>query len=120
MRLSEPQVSKRDKEEAQVKIKIEQYVLRDIPVKDESKRPEIEKMLHKNFANLIDYWTVDWDYDGEVFRSKWQAIRDRKSSDPVSTTADTTLKRGKKYTIAVRVVDVFGNDASLTKEIDLR
>ena len=120
LRLSEPQVSKRDKEEAQVKIKIEQYVLRDIPVKDESKRPEIEKMLHKNFANLIDYWTVDWDYDGEVFRSKWQAIRERKSSDPVSTTADTTLKRGKKYIIAVRVVDVFGNDASLTKEIDLR
>ncbi len=120
LRLSEPQVSKRDKEEAQVKIKIEQYVLRDIPVKDESKRPEIEKMLHKNFANLIDYWTVDWDYDGEVFRSKWQAIRDRKSSDPVSTIADTTLKRGKKYIIAVRVVDVFGNDASLTKEIDLR
>ncbi len=120
LRLSEPQITKRDKEEAQIKLKIEQYVLRDIPVKDESKRPEIEKMLHKNFANLIDYWTVDWDYDGEVFRSKWQAIRDRKSSDPVSTTADTTLKRGKKYTIAVRVVDVFGNDASLTKEIDLR
>lgn len=120
LRLSEPQVTKRDKEEAQIKLKIEQYVLRDIPVKDESKRPEIEKMLHKNFANLIDYWTVDWDYDGEVFRSKWQAIRDRKSSSPVSTIADTTLKRGKKYTIAVRVVDVFGNDASLTKEIDLR
>ncbi len=120
LRLSEPQITKRDKEEAQIKLKIEQYVLRDIPVKDESKRPEIEKMLHKNFANLIDYWTVDWDYDGEVFRSKWQAIRDRKSSSPVQTTADTTLKRGKKYTIAVRVVDVFGNDASLTKEIDLR
>ncbi len=120
LRLSEPQIAKRDKEEAQIKLKIEQYVLRDIPVKDESKRPEIEKMLHKNFANLIDYWTVDWDYDGEVFRSKWQAIRDRKSANPVSTTADTTLKRGKKYMIAVRVVDVFGNDASLTKEIDLR
>ncbi len=120
LRLSEPQITKRDKEEAQIKLRIEQYVLRDIPVKDESKRPEIEKMLHKNFANLIDYWTVDWDYDGEVFRSKWQAIRDRKSSSPVQTTADTTLKRGKKYTIAVRVVDVFGNDASLTKEIDLR
>ena len=53
MRLSEPQVSKRDKEEAQVKIKIEQYVLRDIPVKDESKRPEIEKMLHNGYEILI-------------------------------------------------------------------
>lgn len=120
MRLSEPQIGSRVDNEIRVKVKIEQYVVMDIPVKDESKRPEIEKMLHKNFANLIDYWTVDWDYDGEVFRSKWQAIKDRKSSEPVSITADTTLKKGKKYTIAVRVVDVFGNDASMTKEIDLR
>jgi len=120
MRLSEPQIGQRTGEEIRVKIKIEQYVVMDIPVKDESKRPEIEKMLHKNFANLIDYWTVDWDYDGEVFRSKWQAIKDRKSSEPVPINADTTLKKGKKYTIAVRVVDVFGNDASITKEIDLR
>ncbi len=120
MRLSEPQIGTRTEDEIRVKIKIEQYVVMDIPIKDESKRPEIEKMLHKNFANLIDYWTVDWDYDGEVFRSKWQAIKDRKSSEPVPINADTTLKKGKKYTIAVRVVDVFGNDASITKEIDLR
>lgn len=120
MRLSEPQIGQRIEDEIRIKIKIEQYVVLDIPIKDESKRPEIEKMLHKNFANLIDYWTVDWDYDGEVFRSKWQAIKDRKSSEPVSITADTTLKKGKKYIIAVRVVDVFGNDASMTKEIDLK
>ena len=120
IRLGEPQITNRSGTDIQVKIKIEQYVVMDIPVKDESKRPEIEKLLHKNFANLIDYWTVDWDYDGEVFRSKWQAIRDRKSSEPVPTVADSTLKKGKRYTIAVRVVDVFGNDASMTKEIDLR
>src|SRR3989338_7887976 len=120
MRLSEPQIGSRSGDEIRVKIKIEQYVVMDIPVKDESKRPEIEKLLHKNFANLIDYWTVDWDYDGDVFRSKWQAIKDRKSAEPVPIVADTTLKKGKKYTIAVRVVDVFGNDASITKELDLR
>ena len=120
IRLSEPQIISRKDGEISVKIRIEQYVVMDIPVKDESKRPEIEKLLHKNFANLIDYWTVDWDYDGNVFKSKWQAIRDRKSSEPVPTIADATLKKGKKYIIAVRVVDVFGNDASMTKEIDLR
>jgi len=120
VRLSEPQIINRNKNEIGVKIKIEQYVVMDIPIRDETKRPEIEKLLHKNFANLIDYWTVDWEYDGEVFRSRWQAIRDRKSSEPVPIVAETTLVRGKKYTIAVRVVDIFGNDASMTKEIDTR
>lgn len=120
LRLSEPQTKSINPNEVKVEIKIERYVVMDIPVKDESKRPEIEKLLHKNFANMIDYWTVDWDYNGEVFRSTWQAIKDRKSPEPVPVLADTVLKKGKKYTIAVRVVDVFGNDASMTKEINLR
>jgi len=120
LRLSEPQVKSMSEDSVSTTIKIDQYVILDIPLKDERKRPEIEKMLHNNFPALIDFWTVDWDYDGEVFRSKWQAIRDRKKGEPVPIVADANLKRGKKYTIAVRVVDVFGNDASAIKELDLK
>lgn len=120
LRMGEPNVRQKDGDTLVVQIKIEQYVVLDIPLKDEEKRPEIEKMLAKNFAALIDYWTVDWDYNGEVFRSTWQAMRDRKKGEPVPVVADSNLKKGKKYTIAVRVVDVFGNDASVTKELDLR
>jgi len=120
LRLGEPQVKSMSEESVSTTIKIDQYVILDIPLKDERKRPEIEEMLHNNFPALIDFWTVDWDYDGEVFRSKWQAIRDRKKGEQVPIIADANLKRGKKYTIAVRVVDVFGNDASAIKELDLR
>jgi len=120
IRIGEPEIISRDGKSVGVKIRIDQYVIMDIPVKDESKRPDIEKCLAKNFAYLIDYWTVDWNYNGDVFRSQWQAIRDRRGDDPVPVLAETTLERGKLYTIAVRVVDVFGNDASGTKEIDLR
>ncbi|VVB95628.1 DNA methylase [uncultured archaeon] len=120
LRMGEPNVRQRYGDTVDVQIKMEQYVVLDIPLKDEEKRPEIEKMLAKNFAALIDYWTVDWDYDGEVFRSTWQAMRDRKKGEPVPVVADASLKKGKKYTIAVRVVDVFGNDASVTKELNLR
>ncbi len=120
LRMGEPNVRQRDGDTVDVRIKMEQYVVLDIPLKDEEKRPEIEKMLARNFAALIDYWTVDWDYNGEVFRSTWQAMRDRKKGEPVPVVADSSLKKGKKYTIAVRVVDVFGNDASVTKELDLR
>jgi len=120
IRIGEPEIISRDGKSVGVKIRIEQYVIMDIPVKDESKRPDIEKCLAKNFAYLIDYWTIDWNYNGDVFRSQWQAIRDRRGDEPVPVLAETTLERGKLYTIAVRVVDVFGNDASGTKEIDLR
>lgn len=119
-KLGEPQIISKDKDESRVKIKIDRYVVLDIPVRDENKRPEIENLLKKNFANLIDYWTIDWDYDGEVFRSNWQALKERKSNKPVRIVAENTMKRGKKYKIAIRVVDVFGNDASAIKEIDLR
>jgi len=120
IRIGEPEIKRVDGNSFSVRIRIEQYVIMDIPVKDESKRPEIEKCLAKNFAYLIDYWTVDWDYNNEVFRSEWQAIRDRRGDQPVPVIAEKTLEKGKKYTIAVRVVDVFGNDAAGIKEIDLR
>lgn len=120
LRVREPEITKMDGDTVHAQMRMEQYVVLDIPVKDETKRPEIEALLKKNFSYLIDYWAADWDYDGQVFRSRWQAIRDKKKGEPVPVVADTTLKRGKKYTIAVRVVDVFGNDASVTKELDLR
>jgi adenine-specific DNA-methyltransferase len=120
IRIGEPEIKRVDGNTFSVRIRIEQYVIMDIPVKDESKRPEIEKCLAKNFAYLIDYWTVDWDYNGNVFRSEWQAIRDRCMDQPLPVVAEKILEKGKKYTIAIRVVDVFGNDAAGTKEIDLR
>ena len=107
-------------DEALVKLKLEQYIIKDDPIKNEEKRQEVEVLLRKNYAYLIDFWAVDWDYDGETFRSRWQAIRDRRSGEPVVTTADFRLKKGKKYKIALRVVDVFGNDASVVKELNLR
>ena len=33
------------------------------------------KIAKDNFAVLIDYWAVDWDYDGYTFKSQWQAFR---------------------------------------------
>ncbi|MFH1520465.1 MAG: site-specific DNA-methyltransferase, partial [Candidatus Micrarchaeota archaeon] len=120
VKISEPKIISKDGDDQIVKLSIEQYVVMDNPVRDEEKRKEVETLLRKNYAYLIDFWSVDWNYDGEVFRSRWQAIRDRKSKEPVVTSADFRLKKGKKYKVALRVVDVFGNDASAVKEIDLR
>ena len=81
----------------------------------------IQELLQDKPLSLVDYWAVDWDYDGITFKSSWQAMR-RMGRNIVTTPRSTSkeLDAGKLYTIAIRVVDIFGNDASNTVNIDLR
>ncbi len=120
LKVSEPEVADVSGDDAIVKISIEQYVVMDNPIRDEEKKKEADDLLKQNYAYLIDFWSVDWDYNSTTFKSMWQAIRNRKSKDPVITTADFRVKRGRDYNIAIRVVDVFGNDASAFKKISVR
>ncbi|MBI4393695.1 MAG: site-specific DNA-methyltransferase [Euryarchaeota archaeon] len=108
--------------EHNVAVAIDRYVLAEIPVDDEEDRAALQEISHGDkFPVLIDYWAVDWDYDGKTFRSRWQDFRGNgKNTKVVGTRANTTLAGGKKYDIAVRVVDVFGNDATATTSVDLR
>lgn len=81
---------------------------------------ESRKKLHKVVANdplaLIEYWAVDPDYDGVIFRSLWQDYRGNidNDGDPlrcVTTTRFTVPKKAGPRRIAVRAVDVFGFEA---------
>ena len=75
-------------------------------------------MAGGNGSPLGDCADVDWDCDGATFRSQWQAIRGNgKRAKVVPTETTHTLNSGRPYTIAVRVVDVFGNDAAGTVEV---
>jgi len=58
LRMGEPTVKQHDGDTLVVQIKIEQYVVLDIPLKDESKRPEIEKMLAQNLlrSSITGLW----------------------------------------------------------------
>lgn len=67
---------------------------------------------------LIDYWAVDWDYDGFTFKSQWQAFRGNgKRAKTVPIVATETVEKKRSRIIAVRVVDIFGNDATATVEV---
>ena len=107
----------------QVTLSIERYVLMDIPVSHISKKGQSDysalmKLAKDNFAVLIDYWAIDWDYDGCTFKSQWQAFRGNgRKAKKVPVTATETLEKKKTRTIAVRVVDIFGNDAAATVKL---
>ena len=107
-----------------VTIGIEKYVLYDFPLGSGKKADEDrEALLHlvkDNFAILIDYWAVDWDYDGLTFKSQWQDLRDLgRKTKVVTTKKEHAYEKSGKHMIAVRVVDIFGNDATATIDIKI-
>lgn len=90
---------------------------------DDANREKLQKVINADPMALIEYWSVDPDYDGEVFRSVWQDYRGNTENDDdpyrVVTKARLTglpKKEGKRR-VCVRVVDVFGFEAEATVEV---
>ncbi len=90
---------------------------------DEANRDKLQKVINSDPLALIEYWSVDPDYDGEVFRSVWQDYRGNtdNDSDPYRVTRTARLtglpKKDGKRRVCVRVVDVFGFEAEATVEV---
>ena len=116
-----PPELKTHSEGVEVTIGIDRYVVFDYPIENQDQRKQIDEIVGQDPLALVDYWAVDWDYDGLTFKSGWQAIRQHgRKIATVPRTTTQNLQAGRKRDIAVRVVDVFGNDASKTLSVDLR
>ncbi len=90
---------------------------------DEANRAKLQKVINKDPLALIEYWSVDPDYDGEIFRSVWQDYRGNTENDdePYRVTVkarldDLPAKSGKRR-VCVRAVDVFGFEAEAIVEV---
>ncbi|HNY36252.1 MAG TPA: site-specific DNA-methyltransferase [Candidatus Pacearchaeota archaeon] len=111
--------------EAEEKLKIElgDYVLLspdNIPL-DEKDKDKLKEIIAKDPLSLIEYWSIDPDYDGETFRSKWQDYRENieNDSDPyhvISKTSLIVLKK-KDRKICVKAVDVFGFESIVIEKL---
>ncbi len=89
---------------------------------DDANREKLQEVINADPLALIEYWSVDPNYDGEVFRSVWQDYRGNTENDDdpyrVVTTARLTglpKKQGRRR-VCVRVVDVFGFEAEAIVE----
>lgn len=83
---------------------------------DEESRKKLNKVVANEPLALIEYWAVDPDYDGKIFRSLWQDYRGNvdNDGDPLRcvTSAEFTVpKKAGPRRVAVRAVDVFGFEA---------
>lgn len=97
------------------------------------------EVLTKRWTDWVDYWAVDFDYMSRkeiirvpresgtdagqpedefddrwtgsyIFENEWQSFRTRRDRNLELTTAPHTYPAKGRYTVAVKVIDIFGND----------
>lgn len=96
--------------------------------------------LTKKWTDWIDYWAVDFDYEsrrevikqidetgkevdvwtgGYIFENQWQSFRSKKDRSIELTSAEFEYASKGKFKIAVKVIDIFGNDTTKVVEVKI-
>lgn len=106
--------------------------------KDKDTELVSREVLTKKWSDWIDYWAVDYDFadrkeiikiiedDKEkevwtgdyIFDNEWQSFRTKKNRNLELISAPKELPKGNRK-IAVKVVDIFGNDTTKVVEVKI-
>lgn len=98
------------------------------------------EILTKKWTDWIDYWSVDFDFESKkeivrvidkktneekeewtgsyIFENEWQSFRTKKDRSLELTSAFKDVPKGKMK-IAIKVIDIFGNDTTKIVEINI-
>jgi len=105
----------------ELEIELENYVLLSpdaLPLDKEDKE-KLEEVIEEDPLSLIEYWSIDPDYDGKVFRSKWQDYRENhEDNQKIERNAKLVVPRidGKRR-VCVKAVDIFGFESAAVQEV---
>ena len=99
-----------------------------------------ETILTSNWHDWIDYWSVDFDFESKpevikfkteegkveeewtgnyVFENEWQSFRGKKGKDNLELKSSEREMASSKTKVAVKVVDIFGNDTMKILEVKI-
>ena len=98
------------------------------------------EVLTKKWTDWIDYWSVDFDFESKkeiirvvdektgeekeewtgsyIFENEWQSFRTKKDRTLELTSAFKDAQKGKMK-IAIKVIDIFGNDTTKVIEVNI-
>ena len=109
--------------EDELNVSLNNYVLLspdNIPLDDKDKE-NLQKVMEQDPLSLIEYWSIDPDYDGETFRSTWQDYRENvdNDSDPLHCVYSTRIAMPHKdeRKVCVKAVDVFGFESQVILDV---
>jgi len=100
--------------EDELEIVLRNYVLLspdNIPL-DDADKERLQQLMDTDPLALIEYWSIDPDYDGVTFRSTWQDYRENteNDNDPLHCIYQARLHvpHKEERKVCVKAVDVFG------------
>lgn len=92
----------------------------NIPLDDKDKE-KLQQVMEQDPLSLIEYWSIDPDYDGDTFRSTWQDYRENvdNDSDPLHCVYSTRIAMPHKdeRKVCVKAVDVFGFESQVILDV---
>lgn len=92
----------------------------NIPLDDKDK-VKLQQVMQRDPLSLIEYWSIDPDYDGETFRSTWQDYRENTDNDSDALhcvySTSLTVPHKPERKVCVKAVDVFGFESQSTQTV---
>ena len=98
-----------------------------------------ENILTKKWHDWIDYWSVDFNYESKkefikfkddnglvkekwtgnfIFENEWQSFRTKSNKNNLELKTTSRILEKDKIKIAVKVIDIFGNDTMKVIEVN--
>lgn len=81
--IKKPAVKSYSSDVDEITVELDNYILLSpdaLPL-DEANKEKLQDIIAKDPLALIEYWSIDPDYDGDTFRSKWQDYRGNVEND---------------------------------------
>ena len=107
-----------------LKVELDNYVLispDNLPLDDANKQ-KLQQVMADDPLALIEYWSIDPDYDGVTFRSKWQDYRENteNDNDPLHCVyaVELVVPHKANRVVCVKAVDVFGYESLVVERVE--
>ncbi len=106
-----------------IKVRLDNYILLspdNIPLDDKDKE-KLQHIIEEDPLALIEYWSIDPDYDGITFRSSWQDYRGNTANDKDDLhcvyMADLFVPAKENRQVCIKAVDVFGFESMIIEKL---
>jgi adenine-specific DNA-methyltransferase len=79
---------------------------------------EVQRSV-REWSDWIDYWAVDWNYQGDAFHNESQRYRTKKERK-LERRIEHVYAEAGAYQVLIKVIDILGNDTTKLLKVEVK